>query len=302
MAECDSGNLLAELGDAAHRLTKSERRIADAVLEDPSLATRLSIAALAEKASVSEPTVNRFCRKFEPTGYPAFKLRLAQSLVRGVPYVSESVAPGDDTPAYTTKILDRTVQSLRDLAQQLNPELIESIVRELVTARQIFFFGLGISSVVAQDAEHHFFRFSLPVRAHGDVLMQRMLAASAEPGDLFFFISHTGRTRDLVEIAQLAGERGATVVALTASKSPLALCSQFAIDLNVPEDTDAYMPMTSRITHLAVLDVLAAGVSVERGEGLQPHLRRIKESLRTTRYANVAKDSAAGDIKEAPAP
>lgn len=284
-------NLLAELGDARPRLTKSELRIAEAVLEDPASATRLSIAALAERAAVSEPTVNRFCRKFEPSGYPAFKLRLAQSLVSGVPYVSEAVAPGDDTSTYTAKILDRTMQSLRDVSQQLPAELVDAVVKEMIKARRIFFFGLGISSVVAQDAEHHFFRFALPVRAHADILMQRMHAASAEPGDLFFFISHTGRTRDLVEVAQLARTRGATIAALTAANSPLANVSDHAIGLDVPEDTDAYMPMTSRIIHLAVLDVLAAGVTLERGERLQPHLRRIKESLRPTRFTAAAKDT-----------
>jgi RpiR family carbohydrate utilization transcriptional regulator len=266
-------------------LTKSERRIAAVILDDPRGATRLSIAALAERAGVSEPTVNRFCRKFEPRGYPEFKLRLAQSLVLGVPYVSSAVTPGDDTATYTAKIVDSAVASLRGLPAQLPAELVERVVDALLNARRIFFCGLGVSSAVAQDAEQHFFRFALPVSAHADVLMQRMHAAAADGGDLFFMISHTGRTRELVDVARLARDRGAEVVALTATASPLARVSTMAIALDVSEDTDAYMPMTSRLAHLAVLDVLAAGVTLRRGEALQPHLRAIKESLRATRYA-----------------
>ncbi len=248
-------------------------------------ATRHSIAVLAELAGVSEPTVNRFCRKFEPRGYPEFKLRLAQSLVRGLPYVSSAVGPDDDTATFTAKILDSAVFSLRTIAEQLPPDLVDRVVDKLLAARRIFFFGLGVSSAVAQDAEHHFFRFALPVSAHADVLMQRMHAAAAGPEDLFFMISHTGRTRDLVDTARLALDRGACVVALTAAGTPLAKASSVAIELNVTEDTDAYMPMTSRLAHLAVLDVLAAGVSLRRGEELQSHLRAIKESLRATRFA-----------------
>ncbi|WP_439102227.1 transcriptional regulator HexR [Congregibacter sp.] len=285
MTDAQDDNLLHELGSAARRLTKSERRIVDVILNDPRAATRLSIAALAEKAAVSEPTVNRFCRKFEPRGYPEFKLRLAQSLVLGLPYVSSSIAPDDETGTFTTKILDSAVMSLRALGQQLPPALVDSVVEQLIAAHHIFFFGLGISSAVAQDAEHHFFRFSLPVTAHADVLMQRMHAAAARVDDVFFIISHTGRTRDLVDIANLATARGATVLALTAAASPLAKASSLAIELEVSEDTDAYMPMTSRLAHLVVLDVLAAGVSLRRGEALQPHLRAIKESLRATRFA-----------------
>ena len=293
MNEIAEVNLLLDMGAELERLTKSERRIAEVILDDPQAATRLSIAALAERASVSEPTVNRFCRKFEPDGYPAFKLRLAQSLVLGVPYVSPSVAQGDDTPTFTNKILDSAVSSLRGLGNQLPSSLVDEVVDYLVSARHIFFFGLGVSNAVAQDAQHHFFRFELPVSAHADVLMQRMHAAAADPTDLFFLISHTGRTRDLVDIATLARDRGAKVIALTAKNSPLAKASDLAIELEVMEDTDAYMPMTSRLVHLAVLDVLAAGVTLRRGESLQTHLRAIKESLRATRYAPIREENRA---------
>jgi RpiR family carbohydrate utilization transcriptional regulator len=285
MNQPDTDNLLYDIGRANRRLTKSERRIVAVIQDDPRAATRYSIATLAELAGVSEPTVNRFCRKFEPRGYPEFKLRLAQSLVHGLPFVSSAVAPDDDTATFTAKILDSAVFSLRTLAEQLPTQLVDRVVDELLSARRILFFGLGVSSAVAQDAEHHFFRFALPVSAHGDVLMQRMHAAAASSADLFFMISHTGRTRDLVETAKLARERQATVIALTAAGTPLARASSLAIELNVSEDTDAYMPMTSRLAHLAVLDVLAAGVSLRRGEELQPHLRAIKESLRATRFA-----------------
>lgn len=277
-------NLIEALANPGSQLTKSEQRIACTVLNDPQTATRLSIAALAARAGVSEPTVNRFCRKFEPEGYPAFKLRLAQSLVLGVPYLSPAVTSDDDTATFTSKILDSAIASLRSVESDLPPAVIDEVVDAMLKARRVLFLGLGVSSAVAQDAEHHFFRFALPVSAHGDVLMQRMLAASAEPEDLFFIISHTGRTRELVEIATLARQRSARVVALTAAASPLASVSDLPIGLQLAEDTDTYMPMTSRLVHLAVLDVLAAGVTLRRGETLRPHLRAIKESLRATRY------------------
>ena len=198
-----------------------------------------------------------------------------------------------NTPTFTNKILDSAVSSLRGLGNQLPSSLVDEVVDHLVSARHIFFFGLGVSNAVAQDAQHHFFRFELPVSAHADVLMQRMHAAAADPTDLFFLISHTGRTRDLVDIATLARDRGAKVIALTAKNSPLAKASDLAIELEVMEDTDAYMPMTSRLVHLAVLDVLAAGVTLRRGESLQTHLRAIKESLRATRYAPIREENRA---------
>lgn len=279
------GNLIERLRQAGDRLTRSERCVAEVILQDPEAATRLSIAALAQASGVSEPTVNRFCRKFEPRGYPEFKLRLAQSLVRGVPYLSAAITAGDDTASITGKIVERATSSLAALPSSLSPQDLDQVVSWMLQARQIHFFGMGVSSVVAQDAEQHFFRFALPVSAQSDVLMQRMQAAAATEDELFFLISHTGRTREVVDIASLAAARGARVVSLTAAGSPLAQASTLAIALRIAEDTDAYMPMTSRLAHLVVLDILASALTLRRGDALQPHLKIIKDSLLPTRYS-----------------
>ena len=49
-------------------LNKSEKKVASAILADPEAATGSSIANLAKKAGVSEPSVNRFCKRFGTVG------------------------------------------------------------------------------------------------------------------------------------------------------------------------------------------------------------------------------------------
>ena len=196
---------------------------------------------------------------------------------------AQAVAEDDGPEAYTRKIFSNTIASLDSAHKLLDPRVIDRAVDLLIQARQIHFFGLGASASVALDAQHKFFRFNLAVSAQADVLMQRMIASVAHTGDLFVVISYTGRTRELVEVAHLARENGASVLGLTAAGSPLARASTLCLDIPLPEDTDIYMPMTSRIVQLTVLDVLA-GVTLRRGVDFQPHLRRIKESLVPTRY------------------
>ncbi len=277
-------NLLAYIADTMPQMSKSERKIAEVILAEPELVTRSSIATLAQMAGVSEPTVNRFCKKFQATGFPDFKLKLVQSLVTGMRYVNQNVKPGDDVNAYSGKIFDSTISTLAMVRDTLSDQLINDVVTQLIQARRIYFFGLGASSSVAKDAEYKFFRFNLPVSFHEDVLMQRMLSSSGTTGDVFFVISYTGRTREVVDTAKIASETGATVIGLTAPNSPLAKVCDLVIEVTVPENTDEYMPMTSRIAHLTVLDVLATGVTLKRGPGFQSHLKKIKDSLRPTRY------------------
>jgi RpiR family carbohydrate utilization transcriptional regulator len=97
-------------------------------------------------------------------------------------------------------------------------------------------------------------------------------------------ISHTGRTKSLVEVAGLAKENGATVIAITAKDSPLDKASSLSISLDIPEDTDVYMPMASRIVQMTIIDVLATGFTLRRGSGFRENLRRVKDSLRDSRY------------------
>ncbi|MBZ9537410.1 MurR/RpiR family transcriptional regulator [Modicisalibacter tunisiensis] len=279
-----SHDLLERIRARLDELNRSERKVADVILQDPATATGLSIATLAQAASVSEPTVNRFCRNFDAKGYPDFKIKLAQSLAGGTPYVSRSVERGDDAARYGDKIFGATIAALDDARRALDAKRVERAVDYLIQAKQISFFGLGASGPVAQDAQHKFFRFNLPVMVYEDVLMQRMVAAASHTGDAIVIISYTGRTRELVEIARLARSNGAVVLGITAPDSPLARECTETLEVVTPEDTDVYMPMTSRMIHLALIDVLATGVTLRRGEDFQTHLKKIKDSLQATRF------------------
>jgi RpiR family carbohydrate utilization transcriptional regulator len=277
-------NLVNVITDALPGLNNSERKVAEAILSDPESATGSSIASLAKRANVSEPSVNRFCKRFNTAGFPDFKLKLAKSLVSGVRFVNRNVDPNDTVESYTPKIFDSTINDLALIRDSIDHSVVNAVVDQLIQAKRVYFFGLGTSGSVARDAENKFFRFNLPVSFHDDVLMMRMLASTGSSGDVFFVISHTGRTKEIIDIAEIASNNGATVIALTSSSSPLTAVSSIALEVDVPENTDEYMAMTSRIVHLVVLDVLATGFTLRRGPDFLPHLERIKNSLKPTRY------------------
>lgn len=277
-------NLLEEIQSRLDTLNKSERKVAEAILRDPSAATRYSIAALARAADVSEPTVNRFCRSFSATGFPDFKILLAQSIATGTPYIGQNVEPDDTVAEFADKIMLSTIASLDKARQVLDPKALATAIDYLIQAKQINFFGMGGSASVALDAQHKFFRFNIPVMSYDDALMQRMVAAGSNVGDVIVLISYTGRTRETVDIAQLARANGATVIGITNPDSPLAEICTVVLGVTAQEDTEVYMPMSSRIIHLTVIDILATGVTLKRGADFLGHLKKIKESLKPTRF------------------
>ena len=279
-------NLLSSINVTFETLNKSEKKVASAILADPEAATGSSIANLAKRAGVSEPSVNRFCKRFGTAGFPDFKLKLAQCLVSGVKFVNSNVQLNDNVSKYTPKIFDNAIHDLVTIKNQLDLSLVEKVVDQLLSARRIFFFGLGTSGAVARDAENKFFRFDLPVSFHVDVLTMRMLSAAAKPGDLFFMISHTGRTKAIIDATDDAQANGAKVVGLTTPGSMLAKKSNFALEVSVSENTEEYMAMTSRIVHLVILDVLATGFILRKGPDFLNHMEKINRSLKPTRYKN----------------
>lgn len=265
-------------------LSKSERKVAEAILADPHTAIHSSIATLAKMANVSEPTVNRFCRRLETKGFPDFKLQLAQSLANGTPYVNRNVEETDSVEAYSTKIFESTMASLEQVKNTLDIAAVNRAVDLLTQAKKISFFGLGASAAVAHDAMNKFFRFNIPVIYFDDIVMQRMSCMNSGEGDVVVLISHTGRTKNLVELAHLARENDATVIAITSRDTPLAHEATLSLLLDVPEDTDVYMPMISRLAQLTLIDVLATGFTLRRGAKFRDNLKRVKESLRDSRF------------------
>ena len=278
--------MLSQIESSLEQLSRSERKVAAYVLGDAPAVLSMSIARVAQEASVSEPTVNRFCRTFGATGFPDFKLKLAQSLASSPMLTTAMVSESDAMPEIFSKLTDKAIRSVQDLKASLDVVTLERAVDLFCQARQVAFFGMGASGSVARDAQHKFFRFNVPVVAYDDGLMQRMHAAAMTTGDLAVVISHTGRTRTMVEAATLARETGASVLALTRSETPLSRVATLTVPVNVDENTELYIPMVSRLMQLLVLDILVTGVAQKRGRDFQPHLARIKQSLDGTRLAD----------------
>ena len=271
-------------------LAPAEQRVAKLVLSDPRSFAKLPISELADRAHVSKPTVVRFCRSVGYDGLSDFKLKLAGSVSEGVPFIHRSVDADDKTNDIMVKVIDNTVAAFLKYRNDASTAAIERAATALVDAykqgRRIEFFGVGNSGVVAQDAQHKFFRLGVQTIAYSDGHMQVMSASLLGPGDCVVVISNSGRTRDLMDACDIARKHGATTIVITASGSPLAAAGHIHLAADHPEGYDRYSPMVSRLLHLMIIDILATCVALRiGGDKLQPLLREMKNNLRSKRYA-----------------
>ena len=269
-------------------LAPAEQRVGKLVLADPRAFANLPVTELADRAHVSKPTVVRFCRSMGYDGLSDFKLKLAGSVSEGVPFIHRSVDADDKTSDVAVKVIDNTVAAFLKYRNDASSFALEHAAQALAdthkTGRRIEFYGVGNSGIVAQDAQHKFFRLGLNTIAYSDGHMQVMSASMLQPGDCAVIISNSGRTRDLMDACDIARKRGATTIVITASGSPLAGIGHIHLTADHPEGYDKYSPMVSRLLHLLIIDILATTVALRIGEELQPLLRDMKNNLRSKRY------------------
>lgn len=262
------------------------------MLSDPRSFAKLPITELAARSDVSKPTVVRFCRSMGYDGLSDFKLKLAGSVSEGVPFVHRSVDADDKTGDVAVKVIDNTVAAFlkyrNDMSSQALHKAVDALVATYRAGKRIEFFGAGNSGIVAQDAQHKFFRLGVTSIAYSDGHMQVMSASLLGPGDCLVVISNSGRTRDLMDAASIARKNGATTIVITSTGSPLANITKQAGHIHLaadhPEGYDQYSPMVSRLLHLMVIDILATCLALRIGSELQPLLQEMKNNLRNKRY------------------
>ena len=245
-------------------LPPAEQRVGKLVVADARKFVNMPISEIADRSHVSKPTVVRFCRSMGYDGLSDFKLKMAGTVSEGVPFIHRSVDSDDKISDVLVKVIDNSVAAFLRYRNDASTHALERAVAALEAAwkedRRIEFYGVGNSGIVAQDAQHKFFRLGVNAIAYSDGHMQVMSASLRKPGDV--------------------------VVVLTASGSPLASVGNIHLAADHPENYDRYSPMTSRLLHLMIVDVLATALALRIGaDQLQPLLKDMKSNLHSRRYA-----------------
>ena len=274
-------DLITRMTQTRPKLRPAERRVADVVLNDVEAAVRASNSQLARAAGVSEPTVTRFCRTLGCEGVRDFKLRLAQSLVAG-PMSLQYTGAGNENaaPAFWNAVFGQARQAIGLAERQLDAAAVNEAIERIANAGRVFVFGLGGGSTsLAIDMQYRLFRFGISVASYTDAHLMRMVAATVQPNDVVVMISATGRTRELIEAAEIARQYDARVVALTRPGSELADAADIGLTIDVPEIVNVLKPTASRFAYLAAIDLLATGVAYRLGPEAHQTIRRVKLNL-----------------------
>ncbi len=273
-------NTLLHLRSVFPTLRPAEQRVARQILKSPDETVHLSITELAKRSQVSDATVVKFCKRLGYKGFQEFKILLAQDVaVKPEPIYGE-VEPDDDVVSVKEKIFQANIMALQDTCQVLDGDQLQKAVDALGSAREIHFYGLGASGIVALDAEQKFSRIGMRVNAFIDAHMQITRAVLLQPGDVAVGISYSGETSEIAQALQVAKNAGAVTIAITNfSASTTASLAHIVLLTSSQENIFRSGAISSRIAQLSTIDTLFIAVALVDYERSQAAVEQTREIL-----------------------
>ena len=280
MATFQQTTCLPLLRSSYNSLTRSEQKLADYILKNPSDVMHMTMSELADATSSADATVFRFCHKLGFSGFQGMKQALAGDLFSPAESLSQEVS-ADDTPQdITRKVFQDMIDALQETRKMLNYEALEQSIELISRANRLDAYGYGGSSVVAQDVAHRFVRFGLDVHAYSDPHLQATSASLLKPEDVVIAVSHTGASRDLIKVLEIARERKAKIILVTSYvKSPVTKLADVVLTGLARETSYRSEAMASRLVHLAILDCLYTGVMLRRMDDYIVNMKQVRKAI-----------------------
>jgi DNA-binding MurR/RpiR family transcriptional regulator len=245
-------------------LTHSQKRIAEAIVEDPEFVAFATVDKLAERLSVAPSTVVRFAYKIGLNGYPDLQER-----VRKVVRSQMRTRPrGDDADAELTSHLDSSGQSasllhdldnLRQTISGLDADKITEAITAIATARNVFVVGGYASGALASYTALTLERIrgqAYLIENHGGRHIPALFQGGKE--DVMIAFGFAPYSTVTVQILELAKERGIRGIGIT--DTPISPIGQ-RVDIVLPTRVGGKGAQNSLVAPLAVLNALLNGTT-----------------------------------------
>jgi DNA-binding MurR/RpiR family transcriptional regulator len=262
-----TASVLARIRAMLPSLPPSDQRAARVIADRGVEVLSCSITQVAQEADVAESTVIRACKRLGFTGFQDIKLAIARDTHPPLEFLVGQIDDDDQAPEIIEKVFGASMAVLAEAATSVDPAKLQVVANAMKVADRVLFAGFGPSSPIVQDAAYRFRSLGLRVDAPVDALTQHLAATMLHEGDVCVAISHTGATRETLDIVTSAREVGAVTVAVTSfARSPLTELARHSLIAGGRQLGFRVEAMASRLAHLCVVDALYVAVAMQDQE------------------------------------
>ena len=245
-----------------NNLTKSETKVADYILRHKYTIPTQSISELAAACDVSEATISRFCHSVGCTSFNEFKLSVVHSNSsadsRGLDMdLYSTLQPSDSVEQKCRKLCSVSMEALQQTLHDLDVDAISQAVEIFSAAKNVYCFGQGNSSIVAEDAWGRFSTVSTKFHFISNANLQAITAQLLGKDDVVLYFSFSGAVRELCEVGQLLEGSEAKLILVTRfPNSPGAQYADLLLICGANEAPQQQGSIAAKIGQLFIVDVL----------------------------------------------
>lgn len=270
-------------------LNNTETKIAEHMIELGSEVVNKTLANLADETGLSEATIFKFVKKIGFSGFQNFKISVASNFRTFEERSNELIVFSDisetDSPfVIAQKVVHTNVGLLENLIATLDEELLNKALDLLISSETINFFGQGASSIVAYDSYHKFLRTKFHCQYAQDYHIQLTYATKLGPNDCAILFSHSGNTKETIEVAKILYENKVKIIVLTGDPtSELVKLSNAAFVVLSKESAFRSETLTSRLVYLTIIDIIYTSIMYADEQQNRKALLDIRRALSVTR-------------------
>lgn len=252
------GGLLM-LTEMMEQLPASEAKVARFILQNPEHFLQSTAKELGQLTNTSAPAVVRLCKSIGLKGIQDLKLRITGDIASNIPPTEyRDIEKGEPISQVVQKITMNAHRTIDETMSLIQEESIEACVELIYEANQVFAFGIGASSLIAEDIRQKLQRIHKNIILPNDLHDAVTALATAQPNDVFIAISNSGETKEVVDLMEFAMRRKIRVISITqygvstvAQRADVALYTSSKFE-------SAYRSgaTSSRLAQLLVIDIL----------------------------------------------
>lgn len=196
-------------------MSVTENKLADYILDHLEDIPVMTSSVLAERARVSPAAVIRFSKKIGFSKFSELKLSITKDLEKRVYNEYSDIKNTDSFQVAKTKLLRNDKMVIDAMGDMLDEKKINMAVDALKKVKRIYVFGVGTSALAAEDVKQKWTRLGKTVIFDKDRHLLAQQMQNDKGNCLFWGISHSGKNRDVIYLAEHAKTLGITTIGLS---------------------------------------------------------------------------------------
>lgn len=274
-------NILGRIRSVLDDLPNSEKKIGEYILTNPEETIKMTTAQLGEAADSNSTAVIRLCNRIGINGFTKLKVNLSAEIVSVDEAGYAEIKPEENTHTIKNKLLGNAFKSMEETMALMDEDDIERITELIYNASIVYVYGVGASRLVAENIVQKWSRIGKIMICPTDDHQLVALLTAAPKNALFFSISNSGETKEIITLIKIAEKNHVKTIGLTQfGHNTLAQKVSYHLQTVKTQDASASSIVTNSLhAQIIAVDVLFYTYASKDFDNVSEKIKRSREEI-----------------------